>query len=110
MEIRVLVSIFLAAGLSQAASAQNAPNADQVPSGAQSSRNTFQSQGQNASQSQDISQFVRDELAKLGYSDVKLMPDSVIVTAKKEGRNVVMWLQPHTLTELTIEAPDDDGI
>jgi len=104
--MRLVAFIILVAGHSQAALAQNDPSAGQV----QFSPNTSQSQDRDPSQArnQSISQEIREELAKLGFNDVKLMPDSVIVTAKKEGRNVVLWLQPHILTELTMDMPNDE--
>lgn len=106
MIFRLLASTILVAGLTQAALAQNGSNANQSTStpSTQSSPNGSPSQNQNGSQAQEqnISQEVRAQLTKDGYTDVKVVPGSLVVNAKnKQGQNVMMWLTPHSATVLT---------
>src|SRR5262249_22603514 len=84
-------------------------NANQLPPGAQSSPNTSLSQDQSAQpQAQGIPQELRDQLTGYGFSDVKVMPESFIVTAKKDGRQVVMWLTPHSARVLAAEPLENE--
>jgi|SwirhisoilCB2_FD_contig_31_34243509_length_437_multi_3_in_0_out_0_1 hypothetical protein len=90
MFTRILASAILAAGFSQAALAQSpgtdSPNASAV--GTQSK--------------QTLPQELRQKLTRAGYTDVKMVPSSFLVTAKnKSGNPVMMRITPHSMTMLT---------
>ena len=49
-----------------------------------------------------ISQRLRDDLSKAGFSDIKIMPSSFLVRAKdSQGNPVMMVINPDSMTEVT---------
>ncbi len=49
-----------------------------------------------------ISQKLRDDLGKAGFSDIKIMPSSFIVRAKdSQGNPVMMVINPDSVTAIT---------
>lgn len=74
-----------------------AQNQDVSKSGAQNQ--AAKSGGQNQ---QSIAQQVRGDLAKAGYSDVDVVPESFLVKAKdKDGHNVMMIINPDSFLSVT---------
>jgi hypothetical protein len=52
-------------------------------------------------------QKLREKLTQDGYTDVKIVPGSYIVSAKdKDGNQVVMMIGPHSMTMMKV--PDKD--
>jgi hypothetical protein len=57
-----------------------------------------------------IRQQLQDDLAKAGYTDVKIMPSSFLVEAKdKKGAAVEMVIGPDSITEVTELTPKASG-
>jgi hypothetical protein len=55
-----------------------------------------------------LSQKLRDDLTKAGFTDITIMPQSLLVRAKDaQGNSVMMVINPDSLTEMTehTEAP-----
>jgi hypothetical protein len=91
MFTRILVCTVLAAGLSQAAYAQG------TATPAATSKTSAQG-------TQNIPQELRQKLTADGYTEVKIMPSSFLVSAKnKSGEPVMMRIGPDSMTVLTEE-------
>jgi hypothetical protein len=72
-----------------------AQNQDASKSGAQNQKSGSQNQ-------QSIARQVRGDLAKAGYTDVNVMPESFLVKAKdKEGHTVMMIINPDSFLSVT---------
>ena len=57
--------------------------------------------------SRSVPQEIRDKLAKQGFSDVKVVPGSCLVTAKdKNGDPVKMIIGPNSVTTFTTKVPE----
>jgi hypothetical protein len=66
--------------------------------------------GQNSAPSSQaparLSQKLRDDLAKAGFTDITIMPSSFLVRAKdSQGNPVMMVINPDSLTEVTEHTP-----
>ncbi len=71
---------------------------DNAPTGSTNSQNT----APNARASTHISQKLRNDLSKAGFTDIKIMPSSFLVRAKdSEGNPVMMVINPNSMTEVT---------
>jgi len=122
MTTRLIAALILASSVSQAALAQIDPDANQPPPslGAESSPHGSHSQEQSAARSPDrdapqskdqsLPEELRQQLSSYGFSDVKVKPDSYIVTAKKDGQTLVLWLTPDTATVLAEESSEEDTV
>jgi len=89
MFTRLLVCTVLAAGLSQAAYAQGTA----TPPAANKA---------SAQSTQSIPQELRQKLTADGYTEVKIMPSSFLVSAKNKGGDpVMMRIGPDSMTVLT---------
>jgi hypothetical protein len=98
---RLLSSALLIAALSQAAAAQDSSiyNSSQPTNNGQT-----QSDVQNT---QNLPQQLRKELTDAGFTDVKVVPSSFLVTAKsKDGQEVMIRISPGSMTMVT-EVPAD---
>jgi hypothetical protein len=85
-----IVLAFAGSAFSQGAPNQPVPN----PSAKDQSSQT-QSQ-------QPIRQQVQNDLARAGYTDIKIMPESFLVRAKdKSGNPVMMVINPDSITAVT---------
>jgi hypothetical protein len=54
-----------------------------------------------------MSQKLHDDLAKAGFTDINIMPASLIVRAKDaQGNSIMMVINPDSLTEVTQKSED----
>jgi hypothetical protein len=54
-----------------------------------------------------MSQKLHDDLAKAGFTDISIMPQSLLVRAKDaQGNSVMMVINPDSLTEVTQKSED----
>jgi hypothetical protein len=87
-----LCTLFLSCGLAGAAAAATTSPA---PAGDQNA-------APNPQAATHISQKLRADLAKAGFTDITIMPSSFLVRAKdSEGNPVMMVINPDSLTEVT---------
>lgn len=55
-----------------------------------------------------LRQQVQNDLAKAGYTDIRVMPESFLVRAKDpKGNAVMMLINPDSLTEVTTASPNN---
>ena len=55
-----------------------------------------------------LRQQVQNDLAKAGYTDIRVMPESFLVRAKDpKGNAVMMLINPDSLTEVTTMSPNN---
>ena len=67
-----------------------------------STGSTNQSTAPNAQAPMHVSQKLRDDLSKAGFTNITIMPSSFMVRAKdSEGRPVMMVINPDSMTEVT---------
>jgi len=93
---RMLFLILVPLGWALPASAQDSPP-DQAKQQAPASP---------AQSGQSIGQSVRSSLARAGYKDIQMVPDSFVVRAKDpNGASVMMVLSPDSITVMTEAAP-----
>lgn len=96
MMTRLFASALLVAGMSQAALAQTTTQQNQPSTSAE-----------NSQAPQSLPQSLRQRLTSAGFSDVKIVPSSFVITAKdKNGHPVMMRITPNSMTFLT-EIPAD---
>lgn len=102
MYARLLASGILAAGLMQgAAFAQSSSSKSGTAPG--SSKNTQMNQS-NQSIPQEIAQKLKDQ----GFTNVQVVPGSILVSAKdQDGDPVRMFIDPNSMTVLTMMTPDN---
>jgi hypothetical protein len=102
MMIRMFASALLVAGLTQAALAQSGNQQNQSTNPAQSSQDQSTNSAQNTQAAQALPQELSQRLTSAGFSDVKVVPSSFVVSAKdKDGRPVLMRITPTSMTVLT---------
>jgi hypothetical protein len=95
---RMLILILVPLGWAMPASAQNSPP-DQAAQ---------QAPACQAPSGQSIGQNIRSDLARAGYRDIQMVPDSFVVRAKDPtGVSVMMVLSPNSITVVT-EAISDE--
>ena len=95
---RMLILILVPLGWAMPASAQNSPP-DQAAQ---------QAPACQAPSGQSIGQNIRSDLARAGYRDIQMVPDSFVVRAKDPtGVSVMMVLSPNSITVVTEAAPDE---
>jgi len=71
---------------------------DNAPAGTTNGQNT----APNAQSPVHVSQKLRNDLSKAGFTDIKIMPSSFLVRAKdSEGNPVMMVINPDSMTEVT---------
>ena len=93
---RMLVLILVPLGWAMPASAQNSPP-DQAAQ---------QAPACQASSGQSIGQNIRSDLARAGYRDIQMVPDTFVVRAKDPtGVSVMMVLSPNSITVVTEAVP-----
>jgi hypothetical protein len=93
---RMLVLILVPLGWAMPASAQNSPP-DQAAQ---------QAPACQASSGQSIGQNIRSDLARAGYRDIQMVPDTFVVRAKDPtGVSVMMVLSPNSMTVVTEAVP-----
>jgi methionine-rich copper-binding protein CopC len=91
MVTRLFASALLVAGLSQAVLAQGSIQQNQ-PSGST----------ENTQAPENLPVELRQNLTSAGFTDVKVVPSSFVVSAKdKNGHPVVMHITPHSMTLMT---------
>jgi hypothetical protein len=62
------------------------------------------------SQAPHLSQKLRDDLTKAGFTDISIMPTSLLVRAKdSQGNSVVMVINSDSLTEVTQKSEGTAG-
>jgi hypothetical protein len=72
--------------------------ADTAPAGSTSSQNA----APNAQAPAHLSQKLRNDLTKAGFTDITIMPSSFLVRAKdSQGNPMMMVINPDSLTEVT---------
>jgi hypothetical protein len=90
-----LCTLFLSCGLAGAAAAATTSPA---PAGSAGDQNA----APNPQAATHISQKLRADLARAGFTDITIMPSSFLVRAKdSEGNPVMMVINPDSLTEVT---------
>jgi hypothetical protein len=92
---KTLCAIFLSCGVAgpAAAAAMNSTQPGTVGG---------QDAAPNAQAPSHISQRLRDDLTKAGFTDITIMPSSFLVRAKdSQGNPVMMVVNPDSLTEVT---------
>ena len=95
---RMLILILVPLGWAMPASAQNSPPDQAAPQAPACQAPSGQSMGQN----------IRSELARAGYRDIQMVPDSFVVRAKEPtGVSVMMVLSPNSITVVTEVTPDE---
>src|ERR1700759_5353845 len=88
---RLFASALLVVGLSQAALAQDSPQQNRPAASAE-----------NTQAAEMLPLELRQKLTSAGFSDVKVVPSSFVVSAKDQnGRPVIMHITPHSMTLLT---------
>jgi hypothetical protein len=93
---RMLILILVPLGWAMPASAQNSPP-DQAAQ---------QAPACQAPSGQSIGQNIRSVLARAGYRDIQMVPDSFVVRAKDPtGVSVMMVLSPNSITVVTEATP-----
>jgi hypothetical protein len=91
MMTRLFASALLVVGLSQAALAQTSTQQNQRSGAAE-----------NTQAPENLPQELRQKLTSSGFTDVKVVPSSFVVSAKdKDGRPVMMRITPTSMTVLT---------
>ncbi len=91
MMTRLFASALLVAGLSQAALAQTSTQQNQPSSSAE-----------NTQAPQNLPQSLRQRLTSAGFTDVRIVPSSFVITARdKDGRPVMMRITPNSMSFLT---------
>ncbi len=100
---KTLCALLLAGGFAgSAAAATTTPAAGSA---------TDQNAAPNAKAPAHISQRLRDDLSKAGFTDITIMPSSFLVRAKdSQGNPVMMVINPDSLTEVTAEQPMSGAI
>jgi hypothetical protein len=97
---RMLILILVPLGWALPASAQNSPP-DQAAQ---------QAPACQAPSGQSIGQNIRSDLARAGYRDIQMVPDSFVVRAKDPtGVSVMMVLSPNSITVVTEVTPAETG-
>ena len=97
---RMLILILVPLGWALPASAQNSPP-DQAAQPAPACQ---------APSAQSIGQNIRADLARAGYRDIQMVPDSFVVRAKDPtGVSVMMVLSPNSITVVTEATPDENS-
>jgi hypothetical protein len=91
---KTLCALLLAGGFAgSAAAATTTPAAGSA---------TDQNSAPNAQGATHISQRLRDDLSKAGFTNITIMPSSFLVRAKdSQGNPVMMVINPDSLTEVT---------
>ena len=91
MMTRLFASALLVVGLSQAALAQTSTQQNQRSGAAE-----------NTQAPENLPQELRQKLTSAGFTEVKVVPSSFVVSAKdKDGRPVMMRITPTSMTVLT---------
>ncbi len=100
---KTLCALLLAGGFDgSAAAATTTPAAGSA---------TDQNAAPNAKAPAHISQRLRDDLSKAGFTNITIMPSSFLVRAKdSQGNPVMMVINPDSLTEVTAEQPMSGAI
>ncbi|MCV0387856.1 MAG: hypothetical protein K5821_15920 [Nitrobacter sp.] len=66
--------------------------------------------GSSAGQQQPLPQQVRTKLKDQGFTDVKVVPGSLLVSAKdKQGDPVTMVIGPHSMAIFTVSSSDESS-
>lgn len=88
------------------ASAQDSPPSQGTQQAPASQSEASHAQASQAQSVQSIGQSVRSNLARAGYKDVQMVPDSLVVRAKDpNGASVMMVLSPDSITLMREAAP-----
>ena len=96
---RMLILILVPLGWAMPASAQNSPP-DQAAQ---------QAPACQAPSGQSIGQNIRSDLARAGYRDIQMVPDSFVVRAKAaDGKPVVLLLYPDSDSEWQVSPLDGE--
>ena len=96
---KTLCALLLSFGFAGSAMAATATNP--APTKSASDQNA----APNAQTPTHIGQRLRNDLAKAGFTDIKIMPSSFLVRAKdSQGNPVMLVINPDSMTEVT-EAP-----
>ena len=65
-------------------------------------------QAQSSDNAQDLPQKIRDKLVEQGYSEVQVVPQSFLISAKdKNGNPVMMLIGPNSMTVLSAPPSGD---
>ena len=92
---KTLCALLLAGGFAVSAAAATTTPA---PAGSATDQNA----APNAQAPTHISQRLRDDLSKAGFTNITIMPSSFLVRAKdSQGNPVIMVINPDSLTEVT---------
>ena len=96
---KTLCAILLSCGFAGAAAAAT----DTTPSGSTSGQTAApNTQGSTPNAPMHLSQRLHDDLAKAGFTDIKIMPSSFLVRAKdSQGNPVMMVINPDSMAEVT---------
>jgi hypothetical protein len=90
--VRTLFVLLLGCGIAGSAAAA----ADSAPTG------SAQNAAPDAQAPAHLSQKLRDDLTKAGFTDITIMPSSFVVRAKdSQGKPVMMVINPDSLTKVT---------
>lgn len=100
-------TILASTALTAALIAGPALAADNTTTNATTSGQAMQAQT-SAQGSQNVPQELKQKLASQGFSDVKVVPGSYIVSAKdKDGNPVTMIIGPNSMTVFALSSPDN---
>ena len=99
MLYKTLLAVALCAGFALPAAAQQTPAS---PAGAPAQQASTPSSAASTPSGQTIQARLTQDLDKAGFTNVQVMPESFLVRAQdKEGRPVIMVVNPDSITSLT---------
>lgn len=102
--------ILLASGMGALAQTGNsAPNIGHSATAPNSSSSSSAQHQTSPATNESLRQQVRDNLAKAGFTDIRILPTSFMVRAKDQSGNpVMMVINPDSFAEVTAIRPDSN--
>jgi uncharacterized protein YdeI (BOF family) len=107
----VATTILLASGMAVSAQTSNsAPATGRSATSPNAPAASSVQDQKNSAANEPLRQQVRDNLAKAGFTDIRIMPTSFMVRAKDQSGNpVMMVINPDSFTEVTAISPSKNS-
>jgi hypothetical protein len=104
-------AILLASGMAiSAQTSSSAPTAGRSATAPNTAAGSSAQDQKNSAANEPLRQQVRDNLAKAGFTDIRIMPTSFMVRAKDQSGNpVMMVINPDSFTEVTAISPNNNN-
>jgi hypothetical protein len=104
-------AILLASGMAiSAQTSSSAPIAGRSATSPNTAAGSSAQDQKNSAANEPLRQQVRDNLAKAGFTDIRIMPTSFMVRAKDQSGNpVMMVINPDSFTEVTAISPNNNN-